>query len=334
MTATTSTSDPSVASVHLARVVAGGWQPLVLLLLIVFGTPLFGRSDVYPLLILAGIYGIAVVGVSVLAGLGGQLTLGHAVFMAMGAYASALCTVRWGLPAIVGVAAGVGCALLLALVTSPILRLRGWYLAMATIALAYILQRVLVNLHSLTGGNNGLYGIPAFSIAGWTVQGDQQYFILAWTLTLVCFVLGRNIARSRYGRSLSAIHKDANAAATLGINPVRAKAVLWLIASVPAAVAGSVFAHYSAFIAPGDFTFATSLVLFAAVIIGGARSIFAGLVAVTFLVTMPAYSSGHLTGELMEATAMIVVYLTSPDGVAGIVDAGRRRLAARSGRDA
>ncbi|MEV1295713.1 branched-chain amino acid ABC transporter permease [Pseudonocardia sp. NPDC049635] len=297
---------------------AWGWQPALLLAWILLGTPIFGGSDVYPLLVLAGIYGIAVVGVSILAGLGGQITLGHAVFMAMGAYASALSTTRWGLSPVVGILLGITAALTLALLTSPILRLRGWYLAMATIAISFMLQEVIVNLKTFTGGNNGIFGIPPLSVGGLEVTGEPAYFALAWSIVLILLLLGRNITHSRFGRSLTAINKDADSAASVGINPARAKAVLWLVACVPAALAGSVFAHYSLFIAPSDFAFSTSLLLFAAVIVGGERSIFGGLFMVAALVAMSAYVTETFTIDLMEAVAMIVVYLLSPHGLAGI----------------
>ncbi|MFD2416554.1 branched-chain amino acid ABC transporter permease [Amycolatopsis pigmentata] len=291
---------------------------MVILAWILLGTPLFGDSNVYPLLVLAGIYGIVVVGVSVLTGLGGQITLGHAVFMAVGAYASALATTKWSLSPLTGVVLGVVAALALALVTSPILRLRGWYLAIATIAISAMLQQVLANLKSFTGGNNGIFGIPSLSVGGLELKDEPTYFVLAWTLVLALYLLGRNIARSRFGRALTAIHKDADSAATLGINPARVKAVLWMVASVPAAIAGSVFAHYSAFIAPGNFAFSTSLLFFAAVIIGGERSIFGGLVMVTVLVAISAYATQTFTTDLIEAIVMVVVYLLSPQGLAGI----------------
>jgi branched-chain amino acid transport system permease protein len=310
------------------------WQPALVALMILVGTPLFGSSSVYPLLVLAGIYGVAVVGVSVLAGLGGQITLGHAVFMAIGAYSSALCTVRWNLPPLVGAGAGIVAALALALITSPILRLRGWYLAMATIAVMYLAQQLLVGLGGLTGGNNGIYGIPNLSLAGLEARTETDYFTLAWSLVLAFFLLGRSIARSRYGRSLTAVHKDAEAAAAVGINPARAKIVLWLLASVPAAVAGSLFSHYSAFIAPSDFAFSTSLILFAAVVIGGERSIFGGLVVVSVLTALSAYTTQILTTDFVEALAMMVVYLLSPLGLAGVGDQVIRTLRRRGARHA
>ncbi|WP_250213485.1 branched-chain amino acid ABC transporter permease [Acrocarpospora catenulata] len=329
-----SSTETAIGTARVERLVAWGWQPAAIVVWIFVATPLFGGSNVYPLLVLAGIYGIAVVGVSLLAGLGGQMTLGHAVFMAMGAYASALATTKWGLSPLAGMALGIAAALTLALVTSPILRLRGWYLAMATAAFSFLLQQVLVNLRDLTGGNNGIFGIPPLSVGGFEVTGEKSYFIFSWAAVLVLFLLGRNIARSRFGRSLTAIHKDTDAAATVGINPARAKAVLWLVAAVPAAFAGSVFAHYSAFIAPTDFAFATSLLLFLPVLVGGERSIFAGLVMVTVFMTTSAYVTQTLTTELMEAIAVIVICLLSPHGLAGLASTALSRLRAIGRRDA
>jgi branched-chain amino acid transport system permease protein len=318
----------------LGRLAAWSWQPAALVLWIVVGTPLFGSSTVYPLLVLAGIYGIAVCGVSLLAGLGGQMSLGQAVFMAMGAYASALATTEWGLSPLVGLALGICAALTLAAVVSPILRLRGWYLAMATVAISFLLQQVVVNLRSITGGNNGIFGVPPLSIGAIELSDTKSYFVFSWTVVLVAFVLGRNIARSRFGRSLTAISKDADAAATLGINPARAKAVLWLVAAVPAAVAGSTFAHYSAFVAPTDFSFATSLLLITAVLVGGERSIFGALVMVTVIVATSAYANQVFTSELIEAILLIVIYMLSPQGLAGIATSALRAVPTIGRRDA
>ncbi|QJU55310.1 branched-chain amino acid ABC transporter permease [Herbiconiux sp. KACC 21604] len=322
-------SEVSYASqrIRAATIASRYWQPAVLTVFALAGAPLLAGTDVFPLLVLAGIYAIAVIGVSIFAGLGGQLTLGHTVFMAMGAYASAISALAWKLPPIAGVLIGVVWALLLAVITSPILRLRGWYLVMATIALVLMLPQLAANLGDVTGGSDGLYGIPDFGILGLEVQGESAYFVLAWLLVLVFFLLARNVRGSRFGRALAAIGMDPDAAAAAGIGLFRVKAVLWLLVCVPAAVAGSMFAHYSSFIAPTDFNFSVALTLFAAVIIGGERSIFLGIVVVVFLVTMPAYASGPFTVELIEALALIAVYLASPSGIAGIISAtaGRRR---------
>lgn len=311
-----------------ATILSRYWQPAALLVFALTGAPLLGDTDVFPLLVLAGIYAIAVIGVSIFAGLGGQLTLGHTVFMAMGAYASAISALLWDLPPLAGVLVGIAWALVLAVITSPILRLRGWYLVMATIALVLMLPQLAANLGDVTGGNDGLYGIPDFGVFGFELRGEGAYFALAWVLVLVFFVLARNIRGSRFGRALAAIGMDPEAAASAGIGLFRVKTVLWLLVCVPAAVAGSMFAHYSSFIAPTDFNFSVALTLFAAVIIGGERSIFLGILVVVFLVTMPAYASGPFTVELIEALALIAVYLASPAGIAGIIASIARRRAA------
>jgi branched-chain amino acid transport system permease protein len=309
------------------------WQPGAMAAFILVGVPLFGGASYFPLLVLAGIYGIALVGVSLLAGLGGQLSLGHGALIGVGAYATALCSTRLGLSPVVGIAVGVAGALLIALITCPVLRLRGWYLGMATIALAFLFQRVAVNLKPITGGNDGIYGIPPFSIAGFSFAGEKQVFVLAWTLVLLFMILGRNIADSRFGRAMAAVHKDEDAALTLAVPTFRYKSIMWLISAVSAAIAGSIFAHYSAYISPVDFGLATSITLFVAVLLGGERSIFGGLVALLFLVCLPAFSTtGVLNTELIKGLALIVVYMISPTGLAGLTSAAialwhrRRRL--------
>lgn len=313
-------SGPGVRRKSALRLAQASWQPLLLLLLVLFGTPLFGASDVFPLLTLAGIYGVALVGVSLLAGLGGQFSLGQAAFMGIGAYASAMCTVRLSLPPLVGLVVGIGAGLLIAFVTSPVLRLRGWYLAMASIALAFIFQQVVVNLKGVTGGNNGVYGIPPLSIGGFQLTDPAQYFQLGWGVVIVLLVVGRNAASSRFGRALAAINKDEEAAASAAINCMRYKATLWILASVPAAIAGTLFAHYSAFVSPGDFSLSTSLTLFVAVLLGGERSIFAGLLALIFLVCLPSFASTDVfTSDLIKGLALIIIYTLSPTGISGLL---------------
>jgi len=293
-------------------------QPGALAVFVVVAPLTLQDAGFFPLLVLAGIYGVAVVGVSMLAGLAGQLTLGHAAIVGVGAYASALGTVRWHLSPIVGLALGVACAVAVAAVTSPILRLRGWYLAVATIALAAVLQRVAVNLESITGGDNGIYGIPPFSVGGVEIHGQVANFYVAWTLILVLLVGGRNIVHSRYGRAMAAIHKDEDAAVTLAVPAMRYKATLWVMAAVPAAMAGTLFAHYSAYVSPNDFGLGLSATLFVAVILGGSRSMFASIVALTFLVCMPAFVPDNVPPDLVKGLALVLVYLLCPRGLGGL----------------
>jgi branched-chain amino acid transport system permease protein len=204
---------------------------------------------------------------------------------------------------------------------------------MATISIAFLLQRVAVNLQSFTGGNNGVFGIPPLTLGSVTFSGEKQYFVLSWSIVLVLFVLGRNIAGSRFGRALAAIHKDEDAAATLGVNALRYKATLWLIACIPPALAGTLFAHYSAFVSPDDFGLTASLTLFVAVLLGGERSIFSALVALVFLVTLPSFAStGVFTTDMIKGLGLIVVYMISPTGLAGLVTTVLRRRRKGAGR--
>jgi branched-chain amino acid transport system permease protein len=190
-----------------------------------------------------------------------------------------------------------------------VLRLRGWYLGVATIALAFLFQRVAINLKPITGGNDGITGIPPFSVAGFSFGTSKEIFVLAWALVLVLFILGRNLSDSRFGRAMAALHKDEDAALTLAIPTFRYKSTMWLLSAVPAAIAGSIFAHYSAYVSPVDFGLATSVTLFVAALLGGERSLIAALIALVFLVSLPAFTTtGVFNAELIKGVADL------PDG--------------------
>jgi branched-chain amino acid transport system permease protein len=304
-----------------AALLSSWWQPLAVLGLVVLGPWALATSPYLNLLTLAGIWGIALVGVSMLAGLGGQFTFGQAGMVGIGAYASAIVTVDHGAPPALGVLAGVVVAAAVALATAPVLRLRGWYLALATLALGFLFQELAVNKHSLTGGNDGILGIGAFEIFGFRVHETSTYFVVCWSLVLALMLVARNLGRSRFGSAARAIQADEDAARSLGIPAVRYKVTVWVLAAVMASISGSMYAHYARFISPQDFGFHQSIVLFMALLLGGYRSTFGALVALVFLTCLPELGRDVAPTNLITAVALMAVYTLSPDGLAGLCKA-------------
>ncbi|WP_255220356.1 branched-chain amino acid ABC transporter permease [Actinomadura chibensis] len=285
------------------------------------------------MLTLAGIWGVAAVGVSLLAGLGGQFTFGQAGLVSVGAYASAVVTVQHGGHPLLGVLAGIAIAVAVALATAPILRLRGWYLALATLALGHLVLHLEVTLTSVTKGNDGISGIPPLGAFGVTLDDETAFFVAGWSLVGLCMLLARNLAASRFGRAARAVQADEDAARAQGVPALRYKTAMWVLAAAMAALSGSLYAHYSQFVSPADFGVDHSITLFVAVLLGGSRSVFGTLVALAFLLSLPELG-GALSTPLLTALALMAVYALSPAGLAGLAEraaAAVRRVSRRPG---
>jgi branched-chain amino acid transport system permease protein len=296
------------------------WTIGLLVLFTVFAPILWGDSDYFGTLVLSGIWGIAAVGLSLLAGYAGQISLGQAAIVGLGAYGTAIATVRWNLPPLLGMGLGIVLTLIVAGITSAVLRLRGLYLALATLALGILLQRLYVNLDSWTGGSDGYPGIGHFSVFGIEFSSDAQVFRLGWGILIVGLIVNINIVRSRFGRGLVAIHEDEDTARALGVPTVRYKVATWLIAAVYAGIAGSLYAHRLRFISPQQFGLAASVMLIAAVIIGGMGSLFGPVAGMVLLRLVPEFTKDieWLTTTLFTGLMLIFVMVFFPGGLAEI----------------
>jgi len=243
------------------------------------------------LLIRAGIFTIILVGLNLLMGYAGQVSLGQAAFYGMGAFFSAILTVRaqvLGIPAAVwsawwwpwvlmvaGAAMVGGVAYLIGWV---ILRLRGHYLAMATLGLGIIVFIILrENLGlprlNLTGGFDGIVGIDRLRVGALVVWPAPRYFLLVWAVVLGAMAVGLNVVHSPIGRALRAIHGSEAAAESVGVVTPAFKAQIFALSAAMASLAGSLYAHFQAAVVPGTFGFVPSLELVVMSAIGGMASI-------------------------------------------------------------
>jgi ABC-type branched-subunit amino acid transport system permease subunit len=201
--------------------------------------------------------------------------------------------------------------------TSPILRLRGYYFALATLALGWLVTQLLINLDSWTGGNNGIPSIPRLAVGGLQITGERQTFFLAWTVLGVAILIQQGLGSSRLGRALFAIRHDEDAAASLGIAVARYKILVWIIAAAFASVAGSLYAHYVRFVSPEQFTFGQSVILLASVVVGGTGSAYGPVIALALLRMIPEFTKDieWLTPSLLSGALLIVVMVFFPGGL-------------------
>lgn len=241
----------------------------------------------YDVAVRIGMNATMVVGLNLLIGYAGQISLGHAGFFGLGAYASALLTARYGWPPIAAMLAGMaGVGLIAFVVARPILRLRGHYLAMATLGLGIIIYMVLVNESAWTGGNDGMT-VPGFSLLGVTVANERAWYWVTGAALLVAITLANNIVDSPVGRALRALHGSEVAAQVAGIDTARYKVKVFVVSAVFASAVGSMMAHYIGFITPQVSSFFHSIELVTMVVVGGMASTYGAVVGAAILTMLP-----------------------------------------------
>jgi len=251
--------------------------------------PLGLPNDYYlTVLIVAGFHTIVTMGLNLLMGYAGQVSLGHAAFYGIAAYTTGILTAKFHWPVAAGIAAGIALVLVVAAgIAVPTLRLRGHYLAMGTLGFGVIVYIVLNEATGLTGGPSGLTGIPKLTIAGFPVATDLGFYYVVWGTALLLFLLAQNLVRSRLGRALRAIHTSETAAAVLGVDTERYKIGVFILSALYAAVAGALYAHYVSFVSPGSFGFHASIQFVTMVVLGGMGSLWGAVAGAVFLTALP-----------------------------------------------
>ena len=259
--------------------------PFILLAAVIILIPFFVESKYYLIVLnVIGLNTIVVVGLNLLIGFAGQISLGHAAFYGLGSYFSGILTVNYGFPAwpamIVGMLATGAIAYLIGY---PSLKLRGHYLVMATLGFGIIINILMGELEHFTGGHDGLIGIPPLSIGGLTFDSDLKNFYLIWTFVFFCMLSARNLLDYRVGRALRAIHGSEVAANSLGVNTASYKVKVFVLSAMFASVSGSLYAHYITFISPSTYDFYYSIQVVTMVIVGGMGSLWGSLLGAAVL---------------------------------------------------
>lgn len=286
------------------------------------------------LLNLAVISAIAVIGLNFAFGYAGLISLGHAAFVGMGAYALAILTTRLGWSPWVAIPAAIGVtALVAAVVGFPLLRLKGHYFALATLGLNVAFYIVAANWIELTGGTNGMSRIPELSLAGHALSDERSYLWFALVVLAVIAALAAVIHGSRHGRAMIAVRDDETAAAMSGIDVTGVKMSAFILSAVCAAVAGCLFACHTRFVAPEDFNYAHSITYLAMLIVGGEGTIAGAILGAVVLTFLPEWLRFLGSAYLAFFGVMVLAILVFlPSGLAGLWR--RRRPAAASKRHA
>jgi branched-chain amino acid transport system permease protein len=236
---------------------------------------------------ITGIFCLTIIGLDLLTGIAGQVSLGQAGFMAIGGYLTAILTTHYQVPTLLALLAGCGGSVLVAVVLGLICgRLRGMYLAIITLAFG-ILVEGLANGLSITGGPSGIGGIPPITVGSFQFDTDSSFYYLIWIIVGVALVLTANLVRSNRGRILRAMHGDQVGARSLGLHVTRAKVVVFAISACMASIAGSLYADYFRYLSPDQVGSAESLQLITMLVIGGMGTLFGPLIGVALLTYLP-----------------------------------------------
>ncbi len=259
------------------------WVLLIALLVILFTAPLWFGNHWLSIANRIGITIIAVTGLNILTGYCGQLSIGHAGFMAVGAYTSAILVSKFDMPFIVGLlGAGIVAGLIGILFGIPSLRVKGFYLAISTIAAQFIIIWVVEHWTSLTG-SNGIMDVGPASFGGIVLKSVTNEFYLILGITIIAIFVAKNIARTRVGRAFVAIRDNDIAAEVMGINIFRYKLTAFFIGCFFAGIAGSLLAHTSRGISPDYFQFKDSILYIGMIIIGGLGTTTGPILGVVFI---------------------------------------------------
>ena len=294
-----------------------------------------GVSNSYHLQLLTviGIYTLLALGLNMLMGYAGQISLGHAAFYGLGAYTSAILTTHFhvspwlALPLALLLSAGVAF-----LVGIPTLKLSGYYLGMGTLGFGMIINVLFREWSNMTGGASGLVGIPPLAWGSFVLSRGRAYFYLVWLTTVVCFVLCERLVNSRIGRALRAIHDSERAATAVGVDTSRLKLGIFVFSAVLAALAGFLYAHLVSFISPSSFDFLMSVRIVTMVAVGGMASIWGSLLGASLLTLLPEWL--HVFAEyemVVYGLLLMVIMIFLPQGLTrGVLDLFAQRHLASS----
>ncbi len=306
-------------------------RPWVIILVVVWVLLPFvlGRHHV-DLLVFAAIYTIAGLGVGLLLGHCGIVTLAQSVFYAIGAYASAIITVNLKLPASFGFVTGMVASGLIALALGwPVLRLTGFFLAVATLALAMIANALFFEWDWLTGGTVGIGAIPKLGLFGHALDTPLTFYYFAWGIAAIAMLLVHNLVAGRTGLAMRGMRDSIDAARVLAIDVHALRVTIFVVCAVLGSVSGSLFAHYTGYVSVASFTIDKAILFLLIPVLGGVASIAGVVVGALFITFVPELLSklGDFHG-IVFGLALIVVVIAAPQGIVGTIERWLQRTPA------
>ncbi len=287
---------------------------------------LLGDRQVLDLTNFAAISAIAGLGVGMLLGQCGIVNLAQGLFYGIGAYSSAYLTVNFGAPAIAGIACGLAISMALALALGwPVLKLSGFFLALATLAISAIGTVMFFEWDAITGGTLGIGGIPKLSIFGLPLDTPQRFYWLIWPVAFAIMALCANLVDSRPGLALRAMRDAPAAAQVLAIELRRMRVAMFVLSAALGSLAGSLFAHYVSFVSVQSFSVERSIAFLLIPVLAGSRSVWGIVVGALFVTLVPEVLShfGDIH-QMLFGLALVVVVTLMPEGLVGAILSLRR----------
>ncbi len=292
----------------------------IIVLAVLCAVPLLQQNSYWlHVLSLALIGAILAMGLQLLVGMAGVLSLGQGAFYGIGAYMAASLAIAWNVPFLITILCGGFAAAVASLLLIPIVRLKGSSLAVATLGFGIIVHLVMLNEDGLTGGSIGLMDIPLPTLFGFNVGGETAYYFVCLTVAALVYLALDRISHSRFGRALMAIAQDEEAARASGISVNIYKSKCFLVAAFTAGVAGGLYAYHSRYLSPNDFTFLKSIDILIMVVIGGLGSLPGAALGAAIVVIAPEVlrSSGEMR-LILFGLLVILLAGTGNRGLAGL----------------
>lgn len=292
-----------------------------------FATPARYLNYVAGIMCFAAMYGALSVGMGVIMEQAGLFSLAHPAMFGIGAYITGILAVAGVPPLLAILLAAIGVAILAYAIGSPMLRLKGYYLACATFALLLVLEITIPQLGSLTGGHDGLLNIPPLSIGKIVVEGDLSFYFLTWGLCLATYWFLRNLMSSRVGRAINSVHDSEVAASSVGVDVAAYKLRVFVLTAVLASLVGSLFCFYIRYLSALMFGFPLLIQLTTMMIVGGGKTLWGPLLG-SFIILWLAEAMHTYLGKILptmtaqvDATffgvVIVVILIFMPGGLAG-----------------
>lgn len=274
------------------------------------------------------IYAIAVLGLNLLMGFAGQVSLGHAGFFGIGAYAVAVGPTHFGIPSWLALLIGLAISGMLAFVVGrPILKLKGHYLAVATLGMGILIAMMFTNEAQLTGGPDGM-PVPRLELFGWRARGSVTWYWISGVTLVVAALIAVNLVSSPTGRALRAIHDSEVAARVLGVDVARYKLIAFVLSAIYAALAGAYLALFDALVTPATAGFLRSIEFVVMAVLGGLGSILGSVVGAAILTVLPQlltvfHEYEHIALGLIMIVFMIFLRAGIVPGLAALFERSR-----------
>jgi branched-chain amino acid transport system permease protein len=278
---------------------------------------IWSDTHFHHLMVLAGIYAILALGLSLFMGYAGQISLGHAAFFGIGAYTTAILTTRYAFstfPAFL--ASAVSAAVIAYFIGRPILKLKGYFLALATLGFGEIFLVIIRESTDLTGGVIGIFGIPWFSVMGFSFDTYFKQYYLTWGVLIGLFIFSKNLVRSKVGRALLAVAASEDAASSVGINVPRIKLEIFVLGAAFAGLAGSLFSCVMSIANPEAFSLGLTVLIVMMVILGGMGNLYGPIAGAILLTWLTDILSRYQEYSLpIYGVILILLLIFFPDGI-------------------